>query len=108
MEMNLNNRHTYAKVLVFVLLSVLNIHPGLSQHRSQELKRFTKNRALSENIIEDVFQDEKGFVWFGTYDGLYRFDGHEVKQYKYNHLDQTSIHRKASICIYVLWERRKQ
>ncbi|MCK4992068.1 MAG: hypothetical protein KAS29_16325, partial [Bacteroidales bacterium] len=43
------------------------------------------------NIIEEVFQDEKGFMWFGTYDGLARFDGYSVKYYKYNHLDKNSI-----------------
>ncbi len=67
------------------------ILPVLSQQQNPEIRRFTKDNALSHNIIEEVFQDEKGFMWFGTYDGLARFDGYSVKYYKYNHLDKNSI-----------------
>jgi len=77
----------HTRTFVFVLLFGLSIHPVLSQQRDPEIQRFTNDDALSHNIIEEVFQDEKGFMWFGTYDGLARFDGYSVKFYKYNHLD---------------------
>jgi len=30
---------------------------------------------LSNNSVTCVFQDHKGFMWFGPYDGLNRYDG---------------------------------
>jgi len=37
---------------------------------------------LSENHVKAIMQDSKGFMWFGTKNGLNRFDGNEVKIYK--------------------------
>lgn len=36
-------------------------------------------------------QDQKGFMWFGTQDGLNRYDGHTFKVYKNIPFDTTSI-----------------
>ena len=91
---NLTYKIFRAKISFFVLLLVMIILPVLSQHQDPEIERFTKDKALSHNIIEEVFQDEKGFMWFGTYDGLARFDGYSVKYYKYNHLDKNSISKR--------------
>ncbi len=37
---------------------------------------------LSNNFVTAVFQDSHGFMWFGTYDGLNRFDGYDFKVFK--------------------------
>ena len=37
---------------------------------------------LSQSIIEQITQDEKGFMWFVTEDGLNRFDGYHFKVYR--------------------------
>lgn len=38
-------------------------------------------RGLSQNSIYTIFQDEEGFMWFGTWDGLNRFDGYNFVTY---------------------------
>jgi len=87
----LNQKIRHPRAFVLVLIFVVIFLPVLSQQQDQEFLRFTIDKALSHHIIEEVFQDEKGFMWFGTYDGLARFDGYSVKYYKYNHLDKNSI-----------------
>ena len=36
-------------------------------------------RGLSNNDVTCIFQDHHGFMWFGTYDGLNRYDGYSFK-----------------------------
>ena len=37
---------------------------------------------LSQSSVRVIFQDSRGFLWFGTEDGLNRFDGYTFKVYK--------------------------
>ena len=39
---------------------------------------------LSNQYISSILQDKQGFIWVGTQDGLYRFDGSNTKVYRYN------------------------
>lgn len=39
-------------------------------------------QGLSQSSIHVIFQDSRGFMWFGTQDGLNRFDGYNLKVYK--------------------------
>nr|WP_295870299.1 two-component regulator propeller domain-containing protein [uncultured Chitinophaga sp.] len=46
---------------------------------------------LSNNAVTSVYQDHKGFMWFGTYDGLNRYDGYRFKIYRNKIGDSTSL-----------------
>lgn len=46
---------------------------------------------LSNNKVVAILQDKTGFLWFGTEDGLNRFDGYEFKVYRNNPQDTNSI-----------------
>ncbi|MDP4253931.1 MAG: two-component regulator propeller domain-containing protein [Bacteroidota bacterium] len=48
-------------------------------------------QGLSNSTIEAIYQDSKGFIWFGTRDGLNRYDGKEIVAYKYDPSDSTSL-----------------
>ncbi|HJR81341.1 MAG TPA: two-component regulator propeller domain-containing protein [Anaerolineales bacterium] len=39
-------------------------------------------QGLSQSSVRVIFQDSRGFLWFGTEDGLNRYDGHTFKTYK--------------------------
>ena len=36
---------------------------------------------LSQNDVNSILQDSRGFMWFGTYDGLNKYDGYEFIAY---------------------------
>ncbi|QJB31138.1 response regulator [Chitinophaga oryzae] len=46
---------------------------------------------LSNNAVTSVYQDHKGFMWIGTYDGLNRYDGYRFKIYRNKIGDSTSL-----------------
>ncbi|MCE1156260.1 MAG: hybrid sensor histidine kinase/response regulator, partial [Bacteroidales bacterium] len=54
-------------------------------------KKYQVNNGLSENTVQVITQDHLGFMWFGTKDGLNRFDGHEYQIYKNIPGDTTSL-----------------
>jgi two-component system sensor histidine kinase ChiS len=37
---------------------------------------------LSQSVVTSIYQDSQGFMWFGTQDGLNRYDGYEFEVYK--------------------------
>ncbi len=46
---------------------------------------------LSNNKVNTIFQDSRGFIWFGTDDGLNRFDGYEYVVFRHGIYDSLSI-----------------
>lgn len=45
-------------------------------------KHFQVEEGLSNNTVLTSMQDDDGFMWFGTKDGLNRFDGYRFKTYR--------------------------
>ena len=45
---------------------------------------YNSNNGLSQNTVRSIFQDNRGFMWFGTKDGLNRFDGTSFKVFKFS------------------------
>jgi len=45
-------------------------------------EHLSNQEGLSQNSISSIVQDKKGFIWIGTYDGLNRYDGYNIKLYR--------------------------
>ena len=54
-----------------------------SQNPNVRFKKLTIKEGLSQSTINSVTQDKFGFMWFGTQDGLNRYDGAEVVHFKH-------------------------
>ena len=51
---------------------------------SLRFRHLTTDDGLPHNRIEAMLQDRRGFMWFGTSDGLARYDGYRLITYKYD------------------------
>lgn len=46
---------------------------------------------LSDNHINDIFKDSRGYLWFGTNSGLNRYDGYSFKVFRHDDADSSSL-----------------
>lgn len=75
-------------VLYFLLiLSFSSI--GYSQ--DYPIKFLDISDGLSNNSVTTIFQDSEGYMWFGTYDGLNRYDGYNFKVFRNRINDKKSL-----------------
>ena len=67
----------------FVIAILILFFPGvmLPQEFFHDQRLSIKN-GLSQNLIYCIYQDQNGFLWFGTKDGLNKYDGYEFEVYR--------------------------
>lgn len=66
--------------LISILLSVT--FSFLAAQILSNFHHYSGDDGLSENTVTSMLQDKNGFMWFGTWDGLNKFDGYRFKTYK--------------------------
>jgi ligand-binding sensor domain-containing protein/two-component sensor histidine kinase len=81
----------YATLL---LVAVASAQLTSQQGGSRQVFHFgevSSAQGLSNRSITAVVQDKRGFLWIGTEDGLFRFDGYGTKVYRHNPTDSMSL-----------------
>ncbi len=85
-------------ILLYCLVP-LAIHTSANaQEIPHFIEKLTMNEGLSSNNINDLAQDDNGFLWIATSDGLNRYDGTEVTQY-FHHAQPNSIPHNYVYCL---------
>lgn len=64
---------------------------SLSYAQSITFSHLTVEDGLSNNDVNTLIQDKTGFIWFGTEDGLNRYDGYKFKVFRNDPSDSNSI-----------------
>ena len=49
--------------------------------REPLVRTITMNTGLPSNAVRSIVQDKNGFIWFGTDNGLCRYDGYQVQNF---------------------------
>ena len=73
-----------------VLLLILLLNTARLCSQPLLFENYSSEQGLSQNSCYSIAQDADGFMWFGTQDGLNRYDGREFKVY----LQQNRIGKK--------------
>jgi ligand-binding sensor domain-containing protein len=55
------------------------------------VQRYSLEEGLSQQAVNTIVQDSEGFMWFGTEDGLNRFDGYEFRQLRHDRSDPKTL-----------------
>ncbi len=84
---------------IFILALLLTC--GIGVLNSQPLApRFTHlviDDGLSQGAVGCIIQDRKGYMWFGTKDGLNRYDGYRFSIFKHDPSDLASLSDNAAM-----------
>jgi len=75
--------HYIGGLLLFIVIAVnsstasdlLNISPIKFQY-------YTTNEGLPQNTVDCILKDKRGFMWFGTWNGLSKFDGYSFTNFR--------------------------
>lgn len=59
--------------------------------REVKFKHLNIDDGLSQNAVFAILQDNRGFLWFGTKDGLNRYDGYDFEVYRHNPFDTATL-----------------
>jgi len=61
---------------------------------------YTVANGLADNSVQSILQDSRGFMWFGTREGLSRFDGNNFKNYFSSGDDTASMAGNYISCLF--------
>src|SRR3954462_8144568 len=85
-------------ILLFILVSPQTI---LGQdNKSVLFSHLTTNDGLSQSSITCILKDKYGFLWFGTEDGLNKYDGYKFKVFRNKTGNDKTIPSNAVTCLF--------
>lgn len=91
------------RVFAFFFLTVLVFFGQLNsfgQAPSYVFNQLSIKNGLSDGTVRAITEDQRGFMWFGTEDGLNKYDGYTFTVYKPEPKDTFSISSKFIKCFF--------
>ncbi len=69
----------------------VTLHLRRARDNDIRFEHISLEQGLSQSVVLCILQDSKGFMWFGTQDGLNRYDGYEFTVYKHDPENPNSL-----------------
>lgn len=88
------------RFLVILLAANLLFHLSQAQTSRIGFKHITTHEGLSQSNVTAILQDKQGFMWFGTQDGLNRYDGYSFSVYQHDPLQPSSLSNNYVLSLY--------
>jgi ligand-binding sensor domain-containing protein len=92
----------YLKAIAIFIIS-LNVFPASDEYIFRQL---TIDDGLSQSTVFATLQDSRGYMWFGTIDGLNRYDGYNFMVFTNDPSDSTTI--SDNVITSIFEDSRKQ
>jgi len=83
--MKLTFNYSFITLLLSLNMMLINIL-GVYGQNNNDFTRISISEGLSQSTVRAILQDSEGYMWFGTQDGLNKYDGYNFTIYK-NDLD---------------------
>ncbi len=90
----------YFKSQFLILICSVLFHSIIFPQNHISFNHLNVEDGLSQSVVTCILQDDKGFMWFGTQDGLNRFDGYDFKVFRNDPTDSTTLKDNFIFSIY--------
>jgi signal transduction histidine kinase/ligand-binding sensor domain-containing protein/CheY-like chemotaxis protein/AraC-like DNA-binding protein len=77
-------------ILLFLILSNTQVYSVISNNQIN-FKQISLKEGLSQSTVYDIKQDQLGYIWIATTDGLNRYDGYKFVVYRHDENDENSL-----------------
>lgn len=79
------------RITCSIVLYCISCCPLFAQIQTIKFDRISTANGLSHSIVHSITQDKEGFLWFGTREGLNKYDGYSFQIYEHDLADSTTI-----------------
>ena len=85
------------KIITLTILLAVAASIGFAQQHKIPFEKYSVAEGLPEEVAISPLQDDKGFIWFGTQNGLVKYDGYSFKVYRaaLDKTDSTSLQMRS-------------
>lgn len=88
--------------LLYIYLSgIIFANLANAQTAKISFERFSTEDGLPNTYVVDITQDQEGFIWLGTLDGLVKYDGYQYLTFRNIPGDSTSLSHNSIEAVYV-------
>lgn len=81
----------FMQIILMVYFLTGSTYLTHAQVQSKHFDQLSGDEGLSQSTISSILQDSKGYMWFGTRNGLNRYDGYSFTVYKAVPTDAQSL-----------------
>jgi signal transduction histidine kinase/ligand-binding sensor domain-containing protein/DNA-binding response OmpR family regulator len=92
-------RKLFFNILV-MLLFALGLQPACAQQQNISFMNLGSTDGLSSDMVKTILKDKYGYMWFGTEDGLNKYDGNHFTTYRHNEKNRNSIGSNQILALY--------
>ncbi len=91
-----------------VAVSLLLCTMAYGRNSGAKFEHISIEQGLSQSSVFSILQDSRGFLWFGTLDGLNRYDGYTFTVFKSDPRNQNTLSNNTIVRIFedqdsILW-----
>jgi|WetSurSiteA1Bulk_404760.scaffolds.fasta_scaffold00012_32 PAS domain S-box-containing protein len=91
------NRYLGSLSLLLLGITVWSVSAQDLNYRSDAINR---DNGLSNSSVSCINKDKAGFIWFGTWNGLNRYDGYELTVFQFDPQDSTTLSNSRINALY--------
>lgn len=87
MKNDFSKTRIFLNVTLFSFFIIGMAARGANLPQKYSVTYFSAQNGVEDGLVNDIIQDHKGLLWFASWNGLYRYDGYNFKNYKSNTKD---------------------
>ncbi len=87
----------YRTCIVSLLFIFCSNRQSVAQSQKLRFEQIGVEEGLSNEMVTTILQSRDSFLWVGTFDGLYKYDGYSFIKYQLDPFDPSTLSQYTTI-----------